>query len=93
MDISNSTDIAVASSPGADVSGVALFLLCQVFGLVKEWLHAGGDSTNRGYDDDDRSVEKEVMFSDVECGKVRLSHNPDGVQMIVKITRWYLTMT
>ena len=41
MDFSNSTDIAVASSPGADVSGVALILLCQLFGFVKEWLHAG----------------------------------------------------
>ena len=77
MDISNSTDIAVASSPGADVSAVTLILLCQVFGLVKEWLHAGGVSTNRGYDDDDQSVEKEMMFSDVEC------------QRYSNLTRWY----
>ena len=75
MDFSNNTDIAVASSPGADVSGVALILLCQTFGLAKEWLHVGGYS--RGYADDDRSVEKEVMFSDVECG------NYDN------LTRWH----
>ena len=68
MDFSNSTDITVASIPGADVSGVALFLLCQLFGFVKEWLHTRGFSTNsRGYADDDRSVEKQMMFSDVEC--------------------------
>ena len=78
MDFSNSTDIAVTSSPGADVSGVALILLCQLFGLVKEWLHAGGVSTNsRGYADDDRSVEKEMMFSDDECQRYSV------------LTRWF----
>ena len=67
MDFSNSTDIGVASSPGADVSGVALFLLCQLFGLVKGWLHAGGVSINNNGYDDDQSVEKEMMFSNAEC--------------------------
>ena len=67
MDFSNSTDIAVASSPGANVSGVALILLCQLFGFVKEWLHAGGVYMDSKDYDDDRSVEKEMMFSDVEC--------------------------
>ena len=78
MDFLNSTDIAVASSPGADVSGVALILLCQVFGLVKEWLHAWGVTTNsRGYADDDQSVEQEMMFSDVECERYSV------------LTRWF----
>ena len=78
MDVLNSTDIAVASSPGADVSGVALILLCQVFGLVKEWLHAGDVTTNsRGYADDGQSVEQEMMFPDVECERYSV------------LTRWH----
>ena len=68
MDFSNSTDIAMASRAGADVRGVALILLCQLFGLVKEWLHAGGGYINgKDYADDNRSVEQEIMFSGVEC--------------------------
>ena len=78
MDFSNSTDIAVASRPGADVSGVALILLCQLFSLVKEWLHAGVVSMNsKGYADDDQSVEEGMMFSDAEC------------QRYSDLTRWY----
>ena len=73
MDFSNSTDITVTSSPGADVSGMALILFCQLFGLVKEWLHAGGVSINSN----DRSVEKEMMFSDVDC------------QRYSSLTKWY----
>ena len=69
MDFSNSTDIAVSSSPDVDISGVALFLLCQLFGFMKEWLLAGGVSMDsKGYGDD-QSVKVEMMFSDVECGK------------------------
>ena len=78
MDFSNSTDIAVASSPGTDVSGVALILLCQLFGFVNEWLHPGDVSVNsRSYADDDRSAENEMMFSDVEC------------QRYSSLTKWY----
>ena len=67
MDCINSTGIAVTSSPGADVNGTTLILLCQLFGFVEEWLHAGGVSINRKSYADDRSAEKEMMFSDVEC--------------------------
>ena len=78
MYFGNNTDIAVTPSSGADVSRVTLILLCQVLGLVKEWLHAGGvDINSKGYDDDDQSVEKEMMFSDVEC------------QRYSDLTRWY----
>ena len=67
MDFFNSTDIAVASSPSADVNGSALILLCQLFGLVKEWLHAERVSIDSNGYGDDNSVEKEMMFSKVEC--------------------------
>ena len=67
MDFSNSTDIAVASSPGADVSGIALLLLYQLFGFVNERLRAGGVST----DNDGPSVENKVIMSDVECENYR----------------------
>ena len=77
MDFSNSRDVAVTPSPGADISEVALILLCQLLGLVKEWLHAGDVTINsKGYADDDRSVEKEMMFSNVEC------------QRYSNLTRW-----
>ena len=79
MNSINSTDIVVAPSPGADVNGVTLILLCQLFGFVKEWLHAGGISVNNdNVYDSDQSVEKEIMFSDAECK----SYND-------VLTRWY----
>ena len=68
MGFSNSTDIAVASSPGADVSGVALIIVCQLFGFVKEWLHAEGVCVNN----EGPSVENEVIMSDVECKNYRI---------------------
>ena len=68
MNSINSTDIVVAPSPGADVNGVTLILLCQLFGFVKEWQQAGGVSVSndKAYDRD-QSVEKEIMFSDADC--------------------------
>ena len=71
MHLINSTDVAVASSPGADVSGVALILLCQLFGFMKEFLRVRTVSINSEGYDDDRSVEKQMTFSDVECGNYR----------------------
>ena len=78
MDFSNSADIAVASSPGTNVSGVALFLLCQLFGLVKEWMHAGGVYMNN----EGPSGENEVIMSDAECKNYRIltSHNSDDCE-------------
>ena len=67
MDFINSTGIAVASSPGTDTSGVALILLCQLFGFVKEWLQVGGAPMNN----DKPNVENEVMISDVDCKNYR----------------------
>ena len=46
MDSINTTDIAVASSPGADVNAVTLMYMCSLFGVMKEWLQEGAFSTD-----------------------------------------------
>ena len=65
MDTINTTDIAVASSPGA---AVTLIYMCHMFGFVKEWLQEGGVSTDSAIvSDSDTVVQRENMFSDADC--------------------------
>ena len=65
MDSINTTDIAVASSPSANVSAVTLMYMCHLFGFMEEWLQGRGISTERTmiYD----TVQKENIFSDGVC--------------------------
>ena len=73
MDSINTTDIAVASSPGADVNAVALVYMCHLFGFMKEWLQEGGVSTDSAIvSDSDMIVQRENMFSQADCKSYRV---------------------
>ena len=83
MDSINTTDIAVASSPGA---AVTLISMCHLFGLVKEWLQEGGVSTDSAIvSDSDMIVQRENMFSRADCKDYRywkwLLINDRGISM------------
>ena len=68
MDSITTTDIAVTSSPGANVSAVTLVYMCHLFGFVKEWLKEGGVPTDSSVvSDSDTVVQKEYMVSDADC--------------------------
>ena len=68
MDSIYTTDIAVASTPGADVNAVTLVYMCHLFGFMKEWLQEGGMSTDSAIaSDSDTIVQRENMFSDADC--------------------------
>ena len=69
MNSINTTDIAVASSPDADINGFTLIFMCQLFSFVKEWLQEGGVSTkNTMIYDNATIVQKERwIFSDADC--------------------------
>ena len=70
MNFINTTDIVVVStSRGADINGLTLILMCQLFGFMKEWLQEAGVSTeNTMILDNDTIARKERWkFSDDEC--------------------------
>ena len=70
MNSINTTDTAVASSPGAN--GLTLIFMCQLFGFMKEWLQDGGVSTeNTMIYDNDTIAQKERKFSDADCDHYR----------------------
>ena len=67
MDSINSTDIAVASSPGADVNAVTLVYMCHLFGVMKKFLQEEGVSTDSAiFTDSGTVVQRENMFSDAD---------------------------
>ena len=65
----NTTDIAVASSPSADINGLTLIIMCQLFGFMKGLLQEAGISTdNTMILDNETIAQKERwMLSDIEC--------------------------
>ena len=68
MDSINTTDIAVASSPGANVSAVTLVYMCQMFGFMKALLQEEGVSTDSAIvSDSDTIAQREKIFSDADC--------------------------
>ena len=68
MNSINTTDIAVTSSPSANVSAVTLMYMCHLFGFMKEWLQGRGISTERTMIyDTELAVQKENIFSDGVC--------------------------
>ena len=70
MNSINTTDIAVAPSPSADINGVTLIYMCHLFGFLKEWLQEGGVSVDSAMIyDTDTLVQKERMFSASDCSK------------------------
>ena len=74
MNSINTTDIAVTSSPGADISGLTLILMCQLFGFMKEWLQERDISKeNATIYDNDTVVQQERMFSGRDCERYHLS--------------------
>ena len=69
MNSINTTDIAVASSPGADINGLTLIYMCSLFGFMKELLHEAGISTDNTMILDNVTIPQKErwMFSDGEC--------------------------
>ena len=76
MNSMNTTDITVASSPGADTNGTTVLLVCHLYGLMKGWLHEdvvpveSPELADHGI-----SVEEEWLFSDTDCYGYRRSHD------------------
>ena len=68
MNSINTTDIAVASGPGADINGLTLILMCSLFGIMKEWLQKGDISMEKAMIyDTDTITQNEWLFSDADC--------------------------
>ena len=80
MNSINTTDISVASSPGADINGTTLLLVCHLYGLMKEWLHEdGGLVKSSEVADNGTNMEKDRLFSDADCDGYRGSDWLSGV--------------
>ena len=80
MNSINTTDIAVTSSPGADINATTLLLVCHLYGLMKEWLHEDSlpvESTDVA--DHGTNMEKDRLFSDIDCNGYRKSDRLSGV--------------
>ena len=69
MNSINTADIAVASSPGADINGLTLIYMCSLFGVMKELLQEAGISTDNAMilDNDTIAQRERWMLSDDEC--------------------------
>ena len=69
MNSSNTTDITVASTLGADING--LVLMCHLFGFVKEVLQERGFSTESAMSYDTDTVVQKERLSDDDCDDYR----------------------
>ena len=94
MNLINATDIAAASSPGAEINGVTLIYMCTLFGFMKEWLQEGIMSTDSAMIyDTDTTEQRERMFSDADCSEYRKFSIPGRHLDCVNNTMVYETNT
>ena len=90
----NTTNIAVASSTGADINGMTLIYMCTLFGFVKAWLQEGCMSMDRAkIYDTDTTKQRERIFSDAECSEYLKFSRPHWYGDCVNNTMVYETNT